>query len=122
MSQRLRRRLRPSTDAPRQARRAIGDLLDRLRRTDLTPDAVLLTSELVANAVEHAGGPIMLTAAYLDATLRVEVHDTRSEPPSLRPLTAAEETGRGLHLVRLVADQWATTPQPDGKTIWFELR
>lgn len=122
MSQRLRLPLRPSTDAPRQARQAIGDLLERLRRTDLTPDAVLLASELVTNAVEHAGGPIMLTATYLDHTLRVEVHDTRPEAPSLRPLTAAEETGRGLHLVRLIANQWATTPQPDGKTIWFELR
>jgi anti-sigma regulatory factor (Ser/Thr protein kinase) len=122
MSQRLRRRLRPSTDAPRQARRAIGELLERVCRTDLTPDAVLLASELVTNAVQHAGGPILLTATYLDATLRVEVHDTRPEPPSLRPLTATDETGRGLHLVRLVADQWATTSRPDGKTIWFELR
>jgi anti-sigma regulatory factor (Ser/Thr protein kinase) len=121
MTQQLRLRLRSSRDAPRQARRAIGDLLKRLRRTDLTPDAVLLASELVTNAVEHAGGPIELTATYLDATLRVEVHDTSREPPSPRPLTATDETGRGLHLVRLIAKQWATTPQPDGKTIWFEL-
>ena len=122
MSQRLRLLLRSSTDAPHRARRAIGDLLERLRRTDLSPDAVLLASELVTNAVEHAGGPILLTAIYLDATLRVEVHDTYPEPPSLRPVTATDETGRGLHLVRLIASRWATTPEPDGKTIWFELR
>ena len=121
MTQQLQLRLRSSTDAPRQARQAIGDLLERLRRTDLTPDAVLLASELVTNAVVHAGGPIELTAAYFDDTLHVEVHDTRPEPPSLRPLTPTDETGRGLHLVRLIAKQWATTPQPDGKTVWFEL-
>ena len=121
MARQLRLRLRSSTDAPRQARRAIGELLTRFRRDDLTPDAVLLASELVTNAVEHAGGPIVITATYLDNTLRVEVHDTRPELPSLRPLTATDETGRGLHLVRLIANQWATTPEPDGKTIWFEL-
>jgi anti-sigma regulatory factor (Ser/Thr protein kinase) len=121
MSEQLRLRLGSSTGAPRQARRTISDLLDRLRRTDLTPDAVLLTSELVTNAVQHVGGPIMVTATYLDNTLRVEVHDTRPEPPSLRPLTATNETGRGLHLVRLIASHWATRPEPDGKTIWFEL-
>ena len=122
MSQQLRLPLRSSTDAPSQARQAIGDLLERFRRTDLTPDAVLLASELVTNAIEHAGGPILLTATYLEATLRVEVHDARPELPSLRPLTATDETGRGLHLVRLIANRWATAPQPDGKTIWFELR
>ena len=121
MAQQLRLRLRSSTDAPRQARRAIGELLTRFRRDDLSPDAVLLASELVTNTVEHAGGPIVITATYVDNTLRVEVHDTRPEPPSLRPLTATDETGRGLHLVHLIANQWATTPEPDGKTIWFEL-
>jgi len=121
MSQQLRLRLRSSTDAPRQARRAIGDLLTRLGRTDLASDAVLLASELVTNAVQHAGGPIVVTATYLDSTLRVEVHDTRPEPPSLRPLTATGASGRGLQFVRLIANQWATTPEPDGKTIWFEL-
>lgn len=89
---------------------------------DRAADAALLVSELVTNAVMHAGGPISVSATYLDATLRVEVHDTDQHPlPNLRRPSASDKAGRGLHLVELLADRWAITPTPDGKTIWFEL-
>ena len=98
------------------------DLLDRSGRTDLQTDAALAVSELVTNAVVHAGGPITVSAAYLDSTLRVEVHDTeRAPPPSARKAPASQKTGRGLHLVALLADRWSVTPTPGGKTIWFEM-
>lgn len=122
MAQRLNLDLASSTSAPRQARQAVIELLTRSGRTDLAADAALLVSELVSNAVMHAGGPISVSVAYLDATLRVEVHDTDESPlPKLRKPSASDKTGRGLHLVRLLADRWAITPTPDGKTIWFEI-
>lgn len=98
------------------------DLLDRSGRTDLCADAALAVSELVTNAVVHAGGPITLSVAYLDSTLHVEVHDTARAPlPSVRKPPASEKTGRGLNLVALVADRWSVTPTPGGKTVWFEM-
>jgi anti-sigma regulatory factor (Ser/Thr protein kinase) len=122
VAQRLNLDLASSTRAPRQARRAIIELLTRSGRTDRAGDAALLVSELVTNAVRHAGGPISVSATYLDATLRVEVHDTDQHPlPNLRKPSASDKTGRGLHLVDLLADRWAITPTSDGKTIWFEL-
>ena len=111
-----------SSDAPRQARQAIRELLARSGRNDLGADAAVLVSELVTNAVLHAGGPITVSAAYVDSILRVEVHDTDSHPlPTLRKPSASDKTGRGLHLVALLADRWAIVPTPAGKTIWFEL-
>jgi anti-sigma regulatory factor (Ser/Thr protein kinase) len=121
-AQRLNLALASSTDAPRQARQAISGLLARSGRTDLGADAAVLVSELVTNAVLYASGPITISAAYLDSILRVEVHDTDTQPlPALRKPSASDKTGRGLHLVALLADRWAIVPTPAGKTIWFEI-
>jgi anti-sigma regulatory factor (Ser/Thr protein kinase) len=122
VAQRLNLALACSTDAPGKARQAISELLARSGRTDLRADATVLVSELVTNAVLHAGGPISVSAAYIDSTLRVEVHDTDTHPlPALRRPSASDKTGRGLHLVALLADRWAIVPTPAGKTIWFEI-
>jgi anti-sigma regulatory factor (Ser/Thr protein kinase) len=122
VAERLNLALDSSTDAPRQARQAICELLARFGRTDLGADAAVLVSELVTNAVLHAGGPITVSAVYLDSILRVEVHDTDTHPlPALRKPSASDKTGRGLHLVALLADRWAIEPTPAGKTIWFEI-
>lgn len=122
MHQRLNLDLASSTRAPRQARQAIIELVTRSGRTDLGANAALLVSELVTNAVMHAGGPISVSATYLDATLHVEVHDTdQNRVPDLPSPSAADKTGRGLQIVGLLADRWAITSTPDGKTIWFEL-
>jgi anti-sigma regulatory factor (Ser/Thr protein kinase) len=122
MAQRLNLALAPSSDAPRRARQAIRELLARSGRTDLHADAALLVTELVTNAVLHARGPITVSAAYVDSILRVEVHDTDTHPiPVLRKPSASTQTGRGLHLVALLADRWAIVPTPAGKTVWFEI-
>jgi len=121
MAHRLDLPLIPSTKAPRRARHAISELLDRSGRPDLCPDAALLVTELVTNAVTHAGGPIGVSAGWVDDALRVEVHDFEPAPPVLRHPSMLEESGRGLCLVADLADRWGVTPESDGKTIWFEL-
>jgi anti-sigma regulatory factor (Ser/Thr protein kinase) len=122
VAQRLNLALASSSSAPRHARHAVIDLLATSGRTDLAADAALLVSELVTNAVLHAGGPITVSAAYVDRTLRVEVHDTDKPPlPDLHKPSSADKTGRGLHLVGLLADRWAVTPTRNGKTVWFEI-
>lgn len=122
VAERLKIALASSRAAPRHARQAIMELLARSGRTDLGADAALVVSELVTNAVVHVGGPITLSASYLDSTLHVEVHDTERAPlPSVRKPPASEKTGRGLNLVALLADRWSVRPTPGGKTIWFEM-
>ncbi|HEX6424736.1 MAG TPA: ATP-binding protein [Acidimicrobiales bacterium] len=121
MAERLKVALASSLNAPRHARKAIMELLTRSGRTDLGVDAALAVSELVTNAVVHAGGPITLSASYVDSTLHVEVHDTERALPSVRNPPPSEKTGRGLNLVALLADRWSVTPTAGGKTIWFEM-
>jgi len=118
---RLNLRLRSSIKAPQQARRAVSGLLASVAREDLGPDAALLVSELVTNAVVHAGGPIGVSAAYRGRTLRVEVHDTGAGGLSLRYPSAHDEAGRGFRLVTVLARRWAVDPAREGKTVWFEI-
>lgn len=89
--------------------------------------AVLLLSELVTNAVRHAGSPggreISVRVIAGEKRLRIEVSDASDRP--LRPvqLSDADESGRGLGIVAALADDWGTHPRPCGigKTVWFEV-
>lgn len=82
--------------------------------------AELLVSELVTNALRHARGPIGLTLAAHDGTLRCEVADTSPDLPRLCRVEDDDECGRGLHLLDTLS-RWGSTPTPTGKVVWFEL-
>ncbi|GIJ59554.1 SpoIIE family protein phosphatase [Virgisporangium aurantiacum] len=84
----------------------------------VTADIVLLTSELVANAVLHARPPIELRLRRTANHVIVEVFDAAPFlPRKLRP-SPDDERGRGLQLVAMLADRWGTRPTPGGKAVW----
>jgi anti-sigma regulatory factor (Ser/Thr protein kinase) len=87
------------------------------------PDvAVLLTSELVTNAIRHEAGEMItlfITCTY--GHLRVDVHDTSHFFPVLLDPAADEETGRGLMLVDTLAAKWGCDLTPEGKAVYFML-
>jgi two-component sensor histidine kinase len=91
--------------------------------------AALVMSELVANAVRHAGGPKIRMTVNRPAENRVYVAVLDREPrrlPELRTPSADAVQGRGLLLVEAVADRWGydfmgTGVQPWGKRVWAEL-
>lgn len=97
--------------------------------------AILLTSELVTNAVTHgapvAGTFVLLTIASDPAGLRVDVHDGSADLPALdTSLLDADplggdpdeaETGRGLLLVTTLSAEWGFYPTPAGKAVYFTL-
>ncbi len=87
------------------------------------PDvAALVTSELVANAVDVAAGEITVTIRYLGACLRVEVQDHGYGMPEIQHPSPADATGgRGLLIVDQLADDWGVQPFLPGKIVWFEL-
>ncbi len=91
----------------------------------LTPDdcdtLVLLTSELVTNAVIHARTEIVLAVAVTDRYVLVTVHDLDLGLSELAP--GSREGGWGLGLVSALADAAAHLVHADGgKTAWFRLR
>jgi anti-sigma regulatory factor (Ser/Thr protein kinase) len=113
--------LAASMEAASQARHVVRDLLQQGHRPDLVDTACLLTSELVANAVVHAGAPVELVVDLDRARLAVEVIDASSEDPLPRDATALDTSGRGLAMVARLADAWGVTHVLPGKSVWFSL-
>ena len=61
--------------------------------------AGLIVSELATNAIQHGEGPVQVRVSYARGDLRVEVHDDGAGRPVRRPVTADDESGRGLALL-----------------------
>lgn len=114
--------LAPEPPSVARARRWSADLLAR-HGVDASSDTVLLlVSELVSNAVVHAGTACTLRLS-LEGCVRVEVRDGSDALPDLPtgsdPLATS---GRGLHLVRALSTTCGVQPLPGGgKQVWFEL-
>ena len=81
----------------------------------------LLTSELVTNAVLHAGTDLVVELCLRNGIVRVEVQDHSAKLPKTLHYGANEQTGRGLALVERAALAWGVQPQSTGKTVWFEV-
>jgi anti-sigma regulatory factor (Ser/Thr protein kinase) len=118
--------LAPDPEAAAVARHALQGLSDRVAEQPLR-DAALLVSELVTNAVRHAGlkagDRIRLLAQQSNAVLHVEVDDPGQgfEPRAPAP-DPARASGWGLYLVEELADRWGMDRGRRGGTrIWFEL-
>lgn len=79
----------------------------------------LVVSELVTNAMRHAGGPIRLRLIKGE-TLICEVSDGSSVSPYLRRARVFDEGGRGLFMVAQFTKRWGTRYTRTGKTIWGE--
>jgi anti-sigma regulatory factor (Ser/Thr protein kinase) len=90
---------------------------------DHIDDAALLTSELMANAVEHGSGDVRLRIEVNDGLLQVRVHDDADGVPEANQADPGSPGGRGLWIVQSVARDWGSDSEDDGsgKTVWFEL-
>ncbi len=88
--------------------------------------AVLLTSEVVTNAIVHASpyvadGRVGLTVDADDQLARVEVTDGYRGLPLARDGPVGRQSGRGIWLIDLLASRWGVAPGAEGKTVWFEI-
>jgi anti-sigma regulatory factor (Ser/Thr protein kinase) len=109
--------------AGRQAR---GHIVDACR--GLSPAKVdvarLLVTEVVANAVLHGSGSVVLVVTRDGEAVRVYVDDESPAMPVVVEPHALMEHGAGMRLVAALADSWGAGPREDGhpgKRVWFSL-
>lgn len=109
--------------SPAQARSAVEHVLASWGLDELVETATLLVSEVVTNAVRHAGTSLRLRTLRLATDgVRVEVVDQAPHAPLRRGRpNAAAEGGRGLHLIEHLARRWGVESTDLAKTVWFEL-
>lgn len=104
------------------ARRFVRQKLAEWGIDDPVDDALLVVSELAANALTHAHSSYRVRIATTIAALRIEVDDDGAGTPEPQPLTETEEHGRGLHLVGALAASWGMeAADTGGKRVWAEL-
>jgi anti-sigma regulatory factor (Ser/Thr protein kinase) len=113
------------TAGPAAAAEARRQVQAAIRAWDIPVDpdvAVLLTSELVTNAIRHeVTGIIVLAITCSCGQLRVDVHDTSRALPMLVDAPVDAETGRGLMLVTTLSAEWGFYRTPAGKAVYFTL-
>jgi two-component sensor histidine kinase len=115
--------LAPVPASAREARCFVSHTLVEWGDTQLVEAAALLVSELVTNAVTHAGSEVHVVIGRGGhyAVLRVEVGDFSSEPPTMGGFDLEAMSGRGLALVEALAHRWGVETHASGKRVWFEL-
>jgi serine phosphatase RsbU (regulator of sigma subunit)/anti-sigma regulatory factor (Ser/Thr protein kinase) len=123
----------PEPTAAAEARRFVREALRSwgvpgtpARVSSVLDDTVLLTSELVTNAVVHAGTQVQVTCRMSDTAVEVAVRDRH---PARALSTAVEAggdpaertSGRGLLLPAALATAWGVTYSRSSKAVWFRI-
>ena len=122
----VRSRVVPSRPAAfAEARRFVKETAAPTVPRQVLDDATLLTSELVTNAVRHAGrtadDQVEVTVSIDRSILRVSVRDLGPgfDPRELR--VRSEEGGWGLDLVENLSSRWGVDRQANASEVWFEI-
>ncbi|MGW2030165.1 MULTISPECIES: SpoIIE family protein phosphatase [Streptomyces] len=109
------------------ARSFVRDTLQGWGFADIVDDAVVLTSELVTNAVVHAGTHAEVLCLRTEDGVRVEVSDRYPErevplqSSAVAMSSPDREGGRGLQLCAALATRWGVDYTPTHKNVWFQL-
>ncbi|MEU5721266.1 SpoIIE family protein phosphatase [Micromonospora sp. NPDC047738] len=126
------RRVRLPADrrTPAAARALVRSVLGEADLDELLNEALLLTTELTTNAIEHARTELDIEVEADNGGLTVTVTDFASGPVEelivgvrnvSTEIAEVAERGRGLLLVDHFASRWGTTYLPTGKGVWFRL-
>lgn len=115
------RRLDPLPASVREARGLMRQFLQDGDREDLLDNAILVVSEVVTNALLHAGTSIDLSAILGEDGLRVAVADGSPHQPVRRRYGPSSGTGRGLMMLDHLVDDWGVEERDFGKAVWFRL-
>jgi anti-sigma regulatory factor (Ser/Thr protein kinase) len=103
-----------------RARRHVERFVAEQSLDGTTNALVLITSELVSNAVLHGSEPVELTLRREGSGVTVEVSDGDPAVDNVRSPAANDRMhgGIGLFLIAALADGWGIRPSRAGKTVW----
>jgi PAS domain S-box-containing protein len=104
-----------------RARRAVREALETAGAAQLRDVAELVVSELVTNAVVHAGTQMLVRITAEPTAVRVEIGDGSHHLPVRRRWAETAGTGRGLRIVDEHVDRWGADLTDGGKVVWFEI-
>lgn len=118
--------LAPSPESAATARRFVSRALDSVGASGSRDVGVLLTSEVVTNALLYAQSRIVVRVSTNDdqtsaSSVRVAVEDASTHPIRERNVGLDATSGRGLTIVASLAERWGVDLHSDGKVVWFEL-
>jgi hypothetical protein len=128
MTDRLMLTLLPAPDAPGRASTLVSQACSAWDLAQLGDPAMTVVSELVHNAVEHAGTSITLMVSRRRTGLTIAVSDgspvlpRMAEPARPRSNRSLPRRGRGLRLVHKIAVIWGAMPTADGKVVWATVQ
>lgn len=111
----------PDVRSVGEARRMVREALRAAHAEHFIESAELAISELVTNAVVHAGTETKVIVRTTSRGVRAEVADGSRHAPVPKTWSPTAGTGRGMHLVAGSVDRWHFIVHPTGKTVWFEI-
>ncbi|MEV6345732.1 ATP-binding protein [Actinoplanes sp. NPDC051851] len=127
-NERMTATLPPGPEAAPAARNLVSDACLAWGLTRLLHHSRVVMSELVTNAVEHAGTEIRVAVTRRGDGLHLSVTDGSPRMPRLirpsrpRPDRPLDDRGQGLRTVQGIAELWGAVPASEGKTVWATIR
>lgn len=111
----------PTRQAASTARELVADACTAWGLGHICDDAQVVVTELVANAVRHAGTSVTVTVHRVDHGIRLEVVDQSKRPLLRRDVDLLAEGGRGLLLVDALTTSWSVEADQHGKRVVADL-
>ena len=115
--QRSELQIRPTLAAVGEARAVIRTALAAVSPV-AAERATICGSELVANSLQYATPPILMTVAVSSDRVVIAVQDGSRQPPIPRMSDAGDTGGRGTLIVERLSERWGVDFLPNGKRVW----
>lgn len=102
-------------------RRFVSGTLRSWGEDHLVADAILVTSEMATNAINHADSPFHASLVRAAGIVRISIEDAGPGKATQRTADPDDLSGRGLLIVETLAARWGHGDLPAGKVVWAEF-